>query len=182
MNVLDYIIENWDFLMLIAAAIAAVGFSVYRGNKSVVMKMLYALVTEAEKEYGGGTGSLKLATVITTVYPKLPAVVKLFITEKSLTAWVEEALTKAKEAWKKNAALAEYIAKPAEAVTETMPETVPEEPQQKEPPENCQVCGDAEGCESWYGGTGCKYNGQIVPAATAPANPVASTFMRDSYE
>jgi hypothetical protein len=186
MNVLDYIIENWDFLLLIAAAIVAVGFSVYRGNKSVVMKMLYALVTEAEKEYGGGTGSLKLAAVITAVYPKLPAVVKLFVTEKTLTAWVEEALTKAKEAWEKNAALAEYIAKPAEVVTEAVPEaapdTVPEEIQPEEAPENCQVCDDSEDCESWYGGTGCKYNGQIVPPDAEPVNPVADTFMRDSYE
>lgn len=118
MNVLEFIIANWDFILLIVAAIAAVAFFAFKGNKSVVMKMLYALVTEAEKEYGGGTGTLKLATVIGAIYPKLPAVIKLFITEATLTKWVEDALTAAKDAWKKNAAIAEYIAKPADPTAE----------------------------------------------------------------
>lgn len=119
MNVLEYIIANWDSILLIVAAVAAVVFFAFKGNKSVVMKMLYALVTEAEKEYGGGTGALKLATVIAAIYPKLPAVIKLFITEATLAKWVEDALVAAKEAWKKNAAIAEYIAKPCDAVAET---------------------------------------------------------------
>lgn len=123
MNVLDFILENWDFLALIAAALTALFYSVYKGNKSVVMKMLYALVTEAEKAYGSGTGSLKLATVIAAVYPKLPPMIKYFITEATLTKWVEDALTKAKEAWKKNAALADYIAKPTDVLADPMAST-----------------------------------------------------------
>ena len=39
------------------------------------MKMLDCLVTEAEKEYGSGTGALKLASVVEKVYPKLPAII-----------------------------------------------------------------------------------------------------------
>lgn len=141
MNVLDFIISNWSFILLIVAAIVAVVFFAFKGNKSVVMKMLYALVTEAEKAYGGGTGALKLATVMSLIYPKLPGVIKLFITEATLAKWVEDALTAAKEAWKQNAAIAEYIASPADTVPETQAVT-----------EN------------------------------APAHPIASTFMRDSYE
>ena len=118
MNVLNFIIANWDFLLLIVAAVAALVFFAFKGNKSVVMKMLYALVTEAEKELGGGTGALKLASVISTIYPKLPTVIKLFITEKTLTKWIEEALETAKETWKKNAAIAEYIEKPEAVITE----------------------------------------------------------------
>ena len=120
MNVLEFIIANWDFILLIVAAVAAVVFFAFKGNKSVVMKMLYALVTEAEKAYGGGTGALKLATVIAAIYPKLPAMLKLFITEATLTKWVEDALTAAKEAWKKNAAIADYIAKPADTAPEAL--------------------------------------------------------------
>ena len=123
MNVLNFIIENWDFILLIAAAVASVVFFSFMGNKSVVMKMLDALVTEAEKEFGGGTGSLKLAAVMAAIYPKLPAVVKTFISEKTLTKWIEEALKAAKEKWKKNTALAEYIGSPAEnAGDETIPD------------------------------------------------------------
>lgn len=109
MNVLNFIVEYWDFILLAVAAVAAVVFFAFKGNKSVIMRMLYALVTEAEKELGEGTGSLKLATVISKIYPKLPAVIKLFVTEKTITKWVEDALAAAKETWKKNAAIAEYI-------------------------------------------------------------------------
>ena len=108
MNVLEFIISNWDFILLIEAAVVAVVFFAFNGSKSVVMKMLYALVTEAEKAYGGGTGALKLATVMSLIYPNLPRVIKLFITEATLAKWVEDALTAAKESWKQNAAIAEY--------------------------------------------------------------------------
>ena len=122
MNVVNFIIANWDFILLVVAAVAAVVFAVFKGNKSVVMKMLYALVTEAEKNLGGGTGSLKLATVIETIYPKLPAVIKAFVTDAMLEKWVEEALAAAKTAWEKYAKIAEYIEKPANENADTAPE------------------------------------------------------------
>lgn len=110
MNVVNYIIANWDFILLIVAAVAVMIFAIFKGNKSVVMKMLYALVTEAEKNMGGGTGSLKLASVIEEIYPKLPTVIKMFITDTMLKKWVEDALIVAKDAWEKNANIAQYIA------------------------------------------------------------------------
>lgn len=109
MNVINFLLENWDFILLIIAAVASIVFAIFKGNKSVIMRMLYSLVTEAEQIYGGGTGSLKLAAVIDAIYPSLPAVIKLFITDATLVKWVEEALAAAKEAWQKNAALAEYV-------------------------------------------------------------------------
>lgn len=118
MKVLEFIIANWDFLLLIVAAIVAVVFAIYKGNKSVVMRMLYSLVTEAEHTYGSGTGSLKLAAVVDAIYPNLPAVIKLFITDKTLVKWVEDALAAAKEAWQQNAAIAEYVEKPDDTVAE----------------------------------------------------------------
>ena len=112
MNVINFIAQNWDFILLIIAAVASIVFAVFKGNKTVIMRMLYSLVTEAEQIYGGGTGSLKLASVIDAIYPTLPAVIKLFITDTTLVKWVEEALAVAKEAWQKNAALAEYVNSP----------------------------------------------------------------------
>lgn len=109
MNVINYMIANWDFLLLIVVASAALIFAIFRGNKSVVMRMLYALVTEAEKSMGHGTGALKLASVMETIYPKLPAVIKLFVTEAMLKKWVEEALALAKKSWEQNAAIARYV-------------------------------------------------------------------------
>ena len=116
MNVLSFIIANWDFILLIVAAVVAVVFAIFKGNKSVVMHMLYALVTDAETQLGGGVGSLKLAAVIDAIYPKLPGIIKTFISNETLVRWVEEALAKAKEAWAKNPALLEaYTEKPAQA-------------------------------------------------------------------
>lgn len=101
MDVLNFIVEHWDFILLIVAAIAAVVFFSFKGNKPVIMRMLYVLVNEAEEAFGSGTGPLKLAAVISEAYPKLPAVIKLFITEKTLVKWIETALVAAKEAWQK---------------------------------------------------------------------------------
>ena len=115
MNVLNYIITNWDFILLIIAAVAAVVYAIFKRNKSVVMRMLYALVTDAEQAFGAGTGSLKLAAVVDLIYPKLPAIIKTFISDETLVRWVEDALAAAKEAWAKNPALlAAYSEKPAE--------------------------------------------------------------------
>lgn len=109
MNVINFIVENWDFILLIAIAVAAVVFAVFKGNKSVVMSMLVALVTEAEKQYGGGTGPLKLASVIDIIYPKLPTVIKTFITDKMLKKWIDDALKIAKKKWEENTSIAGYI-------------------------------------------------------------------------
>lgn len=109
MNAITFLVENWDFLLLIAIAAAALVFAVFKGNKSVIMSMLVALVTEAEKQYGGGTGPLKLASVIDIIYPKLPAVIKTFITDKMLKKWVDDALAIAEKKWAENAEIAKYI-------------------------------------------------------------------------
>lgn len=109
MKIVTFLIENWSFILLVALAVAAVVFAVFKGNKSVIMSMLVALVTEAEKQYGGGTGPLKLASVIDIIYSKLPTIVKTFITDKMLVKWIEDALKIAKKKWEKNGEIAKYI-------------------------------------------------------------------------
>lgn len=117
MKVLNFIIANWDFILLIIAAVSALVFAIFKGNKSVVMRMLYALVTDAEQAFGSGTGSLKLAAVVDAIYPKLPAIVKTFVSDKMIVKWVEDALAVAKEAWAKNPALLEVFKETTEAAT-----------------------------------------------------------------
>lgn len=110
MNVINFIVEHWDVITLAIAAAIAVITAIFKGNKSVIMSMLYSLVTDAEKNFGTGTGSLKLAAVISEIYPKLPAIIKTFITEKTLKNWVEEALERAKKSWSGNTNIKAYIA------------------------------------------------------------------------
>ena len=109
MNVINFIINYWDIIIAVIAIVAGIVFAIFKGNKSVVMKMLDCLVTEAEKEYGSGTGVLKLTSVIEKIYPKLPVIIKTFITSETLIKWIETALITAKEKWNANVKIQSYI-------------------------------------------------------------------------
>ena len=102
MNVINFIINYYDIIIAVVAIVAGIVFAIFKGNKGIVMKMLECLVTEAEKEYGSGTGVIKLTSVIEKIYPKLPAIIKTFITSETLVRWIEVALETAKEKWNTN--------------------------------------------------------------------------------
>lgn len=108
MNFLNFVAANWDSILaaLVVIIVAIVG--VVKQEKSIIFKMLFSLVTEAEKQYGAGTGELKLSSVVSQVYEKLPSISKL-IPVKTLEKWVDEALVEAKVKWEKNANVATYI-------------------------------------------------------------------------
>lgn len=108
MELLNFILENWDSILGALAIIIVAVLAVVKQEKAVIFKMLYALVTEAEKQYGSGTGELKLSSVIAQIYEKAPAAVKV-IPVSTLQSWVEEALEMAKEKWAKNTNVATYI-------------------------------------------------------------------------
>lgn len=109
MNVLNFLLENWDSVLVIVAAIALFIFLYMRGEKKLIYTILYNLITEAEKNYGSGTGQLKLAAVISGIYEKLPAIIKIVITENRLVKWIEDVLRQAKQKWAENAAIANYV-------------------------------------------------------------------------
>lgn len=109
MNILNFLLANWDSVLVVFAFVALLVFLVRKGEKSVVYKILYNLVTEAEKQYGGGTGALKQSAVINWVYERLPAIVKVFITAGTLERWVDEVVEQAKAEWEKNANIKDYI-------------------------------------------------------------------------
>lgn len=109
MNFLNFVLVNWDSILAVVAIIAVAIICLIKQEKSIIFKMLYAMVTEAEKKYGHGTGELKLASVISAVYDKLPAVIKTVLPVKTLEGWVEEVLAQAKVKWEQNANIATYI-------------------------------------------------------------------------
>ena len=133
MNIINFIQAHWDIITLVIVATAALVFAIFKGNKSVVMSMLFSLVTDAEKNFGSGPGALKLASVITEIYPKLPTVIKTFISAQTLQKWVEDALAMAKKKWEDNANIKAYIEDaPTEYVDDFKGDYVEEE---VEPPE-----------------------------------------------
>ena len=95
--VLQFLSDNWDSVLVVVAFIAACVLLVRRGFTPYVKKMLFYLVTEAEQEFGGGTGELKYAAVTTWLYERLPSIVKFFFTPKQISGYIEAAVKELKE-------------------------------------------------------------------------------------
>lgn len=60
------------------------------------------LVTDAEAQYGGGTGKIKRAYVIDELYSRIPDEFKPYVTEQNLDAILTKALDEAKVLWEEN--------------------------------------------------------------------------------
>jgi hypothetical protein len=111
LKILDFLLENWDSALIVLAVIAVLIVLVVQKQWGILDKALFALVTWAEREYGAGTGTLKLAEVIQRAYPYIPAIIKVFLSERRLEELVNAALTRAKEVWEKNPRLIDTAAK-----------------------------------------------------------------------
>ncbi len=109
MAILEFLTASWDSVLLLLLFALLLVLLYILGHRKIVYKILYSLVTEAEKQFGGGTGELKQAYVMEKLYSALPAVLKALVTAEQLEAWVEDVLLIAKEKWKKNASIDNYI-------------------------------------------------------------------------
>lgn len=106
--IVEFVKTHWVTIASVLAVVLFVALVIIlwvKGKKGIIYKMLYNFVTEAEKQYGGGTGSIKFAQVMTQIYEKLPAVIRLFVTYNQLTKWIEKALADAKKHWGEKAGI-----------------------------------------------------------------------------
>jgi len=70
-----------------------VAFVLYkRGKTEFVRRIILALVTEAEKRYGTGTGELKYNHVVERVYEVLPWILRILFTKEQLDKMIEDAV------------------------------------------------------------------------------------------
>jgi len=116
MNVVNFILAHWDSVIAVLVLAAGVLFLYKRGETQILDRILFGLVTKAEREYGGGTGELKKAAVIEWAYDKIPVVLKLLITRRGLERMIDNVLAYAKTKWAANPSLRGYIdAAPSEA-------------------------------------------------------------------
>ena len=113
MNVLTFLAKNWDSVLVIVAFLAVVVVLIKRGETKILKQILFNLVTQAEKQFGSGTGSLKYAAVADWIYQRIPAVLKLLFTSSDIEKMIEAALEEAKKAWGANENLKDYIETPA---------------------------------------------------------------------
>ena len=109
MKIIAFLLTNWDSVLVVLTFLALIVVLVKRSETAVLKKILFGLVTKAEKEFGGGTGKLKLAAVSDWIYQRIPAVLKLLFSQKDIESLIESALEEAKKAWGTNGNLAAYI-------------------------------------------------------------------------
>jgi hypothetical protein len=109
MNVINFILQYWDVAAFIFAAVVGL-ITLYRREGVAALKnMLFALVAEAEREYGAGTGELKKSAVIQCIYERLPKFATLVITRRTIETLLESALAYAKNKWENNPYLRDYV-------------------------------------------------------------------------
>lgn len=109
MAIIEFMAAYWDSILLVICTCTVLGILYFRGQKKIVYKILYSLITEAEKQFGGGTGELKQAFVIEKVYNALPAVLKAVISAERLGEWIDDVLLGAKAKWTENLSVRGYI-------------------------------------------------------------------------
>ena len=114
MELIKTIVENWDSVLIIIGFGATIISLIKKGETKMLRQILFALVTQAEKECGAGTGKLKYAKVVDWVYQRIPAVLKFLFTAKDLEKMIEEALDAAKNAWAGNEHILEDHTPPTE--------------------------------------------------------------------
>lgn len=121
---LEFFASHWDSLLAVLAFVALCVILCRRGATPYVKQMLFYLVTEAERHFGGGTGELKYAAVTTWIYEKLPAVVRFFFTAKQIDKLIEDAVNEMQDYLSKNGKAAALVstnllntAIPAEPIT-----------------------------------------------------------------
>lgn len=133
MNVLTFLAKNWDSVLVVVAFLALVVVLIKRGETKILKQILFNLVTQAEKQFGSGTGSLKYAAVADWIYQRIPAVLKLLFTSSDIEKMIEAALAEAKKAWGANENLKGYIDTPS---VESLLVGIEEQAVQTEPAEN----------------------------------------------
>lgn len=133
MNVLTFLAKNWDSVLVVVAFLALVVVLIKRGETKILKQILFNLVTQAEKQFGSGTGSLKYAAVADWIYQRIPAVLKLLFTSSDIEKMIEAALEEAKKAWGTNENLKGYIETPS---VESLLVGIEEQAVQTEPAEN----------------------------------------------
>jgi hypothetical protein len=114
-NNMEFISENWAFIVLIIAAIAVgVVFAIrfFKSSKEEQMKkirewLVYA-TTIAEKELGGGTGQLKLRQVYDMFVSKFTWLAKIISFDK-FSELVDEALGDMNKLLQTNTAVSAFV-------------------------------------------------------------------------
>lgn len=101
-RLINLILRYWDSILVVILFALFLLYLIKKGAIKQVNEILFYLVTEAEKQFGGGTGQLKYAAVVAWLYERLPLVTKFLITAKQLDEMIEESVHRMKDYLEKN--------------------------------------------------------------------------------
>lgn len=121
---IEFLTQYWDSILVVVLFIAICIVLVRKGSAKYVKQMLFYLVTQAEAEFGSGTGDLKYAAVTTWLYERIPAILKFFFTAKQIDAMIEAAVEQMKEYLKKNSSAQAFVVT-TNAIKNVVPIAVP---------------------------------------------------------
>ena len=112
---MEFIINNWMTILLCAIIVANIVYDIIHfRNMPAEQKIekvkgwLLQAVMLTEKEYGSGTGSLKLSVVYAEFCKQLPWLAKA-ITFETFSGYVDEALDRMKEILENNKSIAGFV-------------------------------------------------------------------------
>ncbi len=106
---IEFLAQYWDSILVVVLFIVICIILVKKGSAQYVKQMLFYLVTQAEAEFGSGTGDLKYAAVTTWLYERMPAILKFFFTAKQIDTMIEAAVDQMKEYLQKNASAQAFV-------------------------------------------------------------------------
>ena len=114
-NFINFLIENWQMIVIAIAVVAVAIYLVYvfvKMPKSAqiarLQEWLLWAVAEAEKELGGGTGQLKLRYVYDMFIGRFPGLAQVIAFE-AFSLLVDKALEKFRQLLSTNQKVDEYI-------------------------------------------------------------------------
>lgn len=112
---MEWIVNNWPILLALVAIIVVVIYAICKFTKqpkedqlAKIREWLLYAVTAAQKEFGSGTGQIKLRYVYDKFLTKFPAFAPI-ISFELFSNLVDEALVKFKEILETNRKIQNYI-------------------------------------------------------------------------
>lgn len=97
MSFINFLSAHWTSIIAVVVFVAICAILIKKGYSKYVKQILFYLVCEAEQQFGSGTGTLKYAAVTAWVHERLPAIVKIFLTEKEIDKLIEAAVAEMKQ-------------------------------------------------------------------------------------
>lgn len=94
--------QNWSSVLFVIVFFVFLAWLAKKGYGFYVKKILFYLVTQAEEEFGGGTGEIKYAAVVAWLFDRLPLIAQILLPPKTIDRLIEEAVEKMKKYLEEN--------------------------------------------------------------------------------